>query len=41
MSKYIRKTIDVYYIETDYGYGKELECAYDTLQEAKQEKKNI
>jgi hypothetical protein len=39
MSKYVRKTQDVYYLETDYGYGKELECPYDTYKEAKQGKK--
>ena len=36
---YKRKTIDYYYLETNYGYGKELECAYDTFKEAKQGKK--
>lgn len=39
MSKYTRKTIDVYYLQTNYGYGEELECSYGTLKEAKQGKK--
>jgi hypothetical protein len=36
---YKRKTIDYYYLQTDYGYGKELETCYDTLKEAKQGKR--
>jgi hypothetical protein len=36
---YKRKTIDVYYLKTNYGYGSELEVGYDTLKEAKQGKK--
>jgi hypothetical protein len=38
---YVRKTEDVYYLETDYGYGKELEVGYDTWKEAEQGKRNI
>lgn len=33
---YIRKTVDVYHIVTNYGYGWETECTESTLQEAKQ-----
>jgi hypothetical protein len=36
---YIRKTQDIYYLETNYGYGYELETCYDTFKEAKQGKK--
>jgi hypothetical protein len=36
---YKRKTIDIYYLETNYGYGKELETSYNTLKEAKQGKR--
>jgi hypothetical protein len=36
---YQRKTQDIYYLETNYGYGKELEVSYETLKEAKQGKK--
>lgn len=36
---YIRKTIDVYNIITNYGYGEEIECCEYTFAEAKQRKK--
>ena len=36
---YKRKTEDIYYLETDYGYGKELEVGYDTFKEARQGKR--
>lgn len=32
---YIRKTRDVWHIETNYGYGWESESEYDTYAEAK------
>ena len=35
MAKYIRKTKDVYCIETNCGYGWECECEFDTYEEAK------
>lgn len=31
---YQRKTKDEYDLVTDYGYGKEVECTYDTYKEA-------
>ena len=31
---YIRKTYDVYELVTDYGYGPEAECTYNTRKEA-------
>lgn len=36
---YTRKTKDVYYLVTNYGYGWEEEVSYDTPKEAKQGKK--
>ena len=36
---YVRKTYDQYDIETNYGYGWEVECSESTLQEARQTKK--
>lgn len=32
---YTRKTVDVYHIVTNYGYGWETECTESTLKEAK------
>lgn len=32
---YIRKTCDRYDIETNYGYGWDVECSEDTLKEAR------
>ena len=34
---YIRKTKDRWDIETNYGYGWEVECSYDTCAEAKRD----
>lgn len=31
---YTRKTVDVYELVTDYGYGKEVECTYTDRHEA-------
>ena len=31
---YVRKTMDVYELITDYGYGKEVECTYTDKHEA-------
>jgi len=36
---YKRKTSDIYYLVTNYGYGEEFEVAYDTFKDAKQGKK--
>lgn len=36
---YKRKTKDVYYLVTNYGYGWEEEVSYETYKEAKQGKK--
>lgn len=36
---YKRKTVDEYHIETDYGYGWEVECIEETMKEAKQRKR--
>lgn len=36
---YIRKTIDIYNIITNYGYGEEIECSEYTLKEARERKK--
>ena len=33
---YIRKTMDIYELHSDYGYGWECETEYDTCKEAKQ-----
>ena len=33
---YVRKTKDVWHIETNCGYGWESECEFDTYAEAKQ-----
>ena len=34
MASYVRKTKDVWCIETNYGYGWEVESTYDTRKEA-------
>ncbi len=39
MNKYIRKTHDEYDIVTNYGYGWEVECAEESINEARQRKK--
>jgi hypothetical protein len=36
---YIRKTKDVYQLITNYGHGEEVEVEYDTLKEAREDKK--
>ena len=33
MGAYVRKTKDVYELVTNYGYGEEVECTYDTQAE--------
>ena len=33
---YVRKTTDEYDIETNYGYGWEVECTEETIKEARQ-----
>lgn len=35
MSAYVRKTKDIYIIETNLGYGWEEECRYDNLDAAR------
>ncbi|MCR4991668.1 MAG: hypothetical protein K6A45_01335 [Lachnospiraceae bacterium] len=35
MGGYIRKTHDVWELVTNYGYGEEVECSYDSKKEAK------
>ena len=37
MSAYVRKTHDVYVMMTNYGYGWEEECEYDSYAEAKRD----
>lgn len=36
---YVRKTYDEYNIVTNYGYGWEVECTEETMNEARQRKK--
>ena len=37
MAKYVRKTRDEWVMMTNYGYGWEEECAYDSYAEAKRD----
>jgi hypothetical protein len=37
MSKYVRKTHDVWVMMTNYGYGWEEECEYDNYADAKRD----
>jgi len=37
MGRYIRKTVDEYHIQGNYGYGWETECTEDTRKEARQQ----
>ncbi len=34
---YVRKTKDVYELVTNYGYGEEVECTYDSIKEARED----
>lgn len=34
---YVRKTKDVYELITNYGYGEDVECTYDSIKEARED----